>query len=451
VTATILTRGDAGYEQARQDAIWNGKKPNRFPEAIALAEDPDDVVDALRLARERGWRIGVRSGGHSWSGNAIRDGGLLLDVSRLNDFSIDVENRTASVGPGTRGAELQRALNDRGLYFPTGTCQSVAIAGYTLGGGASFTGKKDGPAAHALRAVDVVTAEGELVHADDHSHPDLIWAARGSGPNFFAAVTRLHLDLQPLPGAMYTALYVYPVEVIDEFLAWSVELLHSTPAEVAELWMAIKSWFPHYDGTIFAQTPVVFASDTEEALRLLEPFERSPLLERAIAHQTPHPWTFPEGYALLDQLYVKGNRYRSDALWMNAQSDGFVDAVKDVILSLPTQWSHVLWAPAAPVEHPNASYSVHSEISVHPYGVCQDPTDDAAVIGYVEQSMRRLMPHSTGGGKVNDCDLTSFPKDILSKENAARLETVRTKYDPDGRFHPALGLDPRESVVGSRP
>jgi FAD/FMN-containing dehydrogenase len=442
VTLNLLSRGDAGYEDARQHAIWNGRKPNRFPESIALAEDATDVVDAVRLARERGWRIGVRSGGHSWSGNAIRDGGLLLDVSRMNDFEVDVENRTASVGPGTRGADLQPALNDRGLYFPTGTCSSVALAGYTLGGGASFTGKMDGPAAHALRAVDVVTADGDLVHADDDSHPDLIWAARGGGPNFFAAVTRLYLDLQLLPGAMYTALYVYPVEVIDEFLAWSVDLLDSTPPEVAEMWMAIKSWLPQYDGTILVQFPIVFASDAEEALRLLEPFERSPLLGHAVAHEPPHPWTFPEGYALLDQLYVKGNRYRSDALWMKAQREGFQDAVKDVILSLPTQWSHVLWAPAAPAEHPNAAYSMHSEISVHAYGVCQDPADDPAILAYVEESMRRLLPYSTGGGKVNDCDLTAFAKDILSKENAARLEQVRSTYDPDGRFYPALGLEP---------
>ena len=441
MTATILRLGDAGYEEARLDAIWNGRKPDRQPEAIVLAEDVDDVVAAVRLARDRGWQIGVRSGGHSWSGNAIRDGGLLLDVSRLNDFAIDAANSTASVGPGVRGSDLQPALNERGLYFPTGTCSSVAIAGYTLGGGASFTGKRDGPAAHALRAIDVVTADGELMHADDDHHPDLIWAARGGGPNFFAAVTRLYLDLRPLPGAMYTGLYVYPVEVIDEFLAWSVELLHSTPPQVADMWMAIASWFPHYQGTMLLQFPVVLASDAEDALRLLEPFERSPLLEHAIAHEQPHPWTFPEGYGLVDQLYVRGNRYRSDALWMNVQSDDFRHAVKETILALPNRLSHVLWAPASPVEHRNAAYSMHSELSVHPYGVCQDPADDPAVLAFVERSMERLMPHSIGGGKVNDSDLEAFPKAILSNESLARFEQIRSTYDPDGRFHPALGFD----------
>jgi FAD/FMN-containing dehydrogenase len=441
VAATIVSRGDAGYEEARTGAIWNGRKPDRFPDAIALAREASDVVEAVRLARERGWRVGVRSGGHSWSGNAIRDGGLLLDLSGLDSFEIDVEQRTAWVGPGVRGADLQEALNERGLYFPTGTCRSVAVAGYVLGGGASFTGKKDGPAAHALRAIEVVTADGELVHADDDSHPDLMWAARGGGPSFFAAVTRLQLDLRPLPGAMYTALYVYPAEVIDDFLAWSVELLHTTPPEIAEMWMAIASWLPHYDGTILVQFPIVFASDEQEALRLLEPFERSPLLEHAVAHQPPHPWTFPEGYALLDQLYVKGNRYRSDALWMDPRSEGLQEVVKDLIVTLPNRWSHVLWAPAAAAEHANAAYSMHSEISVHAYGVCQEPADDATVIDFVDDAMRKLLPHSVGGGKVNDCDLTAFRKAFLSAPNAARLEELRGTYDRDGLFHPALGLE----------
>lgn len=441
MATTVLRRGEAGYEDARQAAIWNGRKPDRFPDAIALARDADDVVEAVRLARERGWRIGVRSGGHSWSGNAIRDGGLLLDVSGLDRFEIDADQQTAWVEPGVRGADLQPALNERGLYFPTGTCRSVAIAGYTLGGGTSFTGKKDGPAAHALRAMEVVTADGELIHADDDSHPELMWAARGGGPGFFGAVTRLQIDLRRLPGAMYTGLYVYPAEILDEFLAWSIELLHTTPPETADMWMAIASWLPHYDGTILAQFPIVSADSDEEALALMAPFERSPLIEHAVAHVPAHPWTFPEGYALLDQLYVAGNRYRSDALWMDSRSDGFQDAVRDIIRALPTPQSHVLWAPASPVQHPNAAYSMHSEISVHAYGVCQDPAGDAATLGYVADAMERLLPHSVGGGKVNDCDLSAFPKAYLAGGQAERLEELRRKHDPDGRFHRPLGHD----------
>ena len=84
---------------------------------------------------------------------------------------------------------------------------------------------------------------------------------------------------------------------------------------------------------------------------------------------------------------------------------------------------------------------MHSEISVHAYGVCQEPADDATVIDFVDDAMRKLLPHSVGGGKVNDCDLTAFRKAFLSAPNAARLEELRGTYDPDGLFHPALGLE----------
>ena len=115
------------------------------------------MVEAVRLARTNGWTIGIRSGGHSWASNAVRDGGLLLDLSALDGIEIDAEARIARVGPGARGRVLQGALAEHGLYFPTGTCSTVGIGGYLLGGGASFTGQMDGPACHHLVAIDVVT------------------------------------------------------------------------------------------------------------------------------------------------------------------------------------------------------------------------------------------------------------------------------------------------------
>ena len=186
--------------------------------------------------------------------------------------------------------------------------------------------------------------------------------------------------------------------------------------------------------------PIVTASSADEAVRLLEPFERSPVLEHVIVHEPPHPWSFFDGYALLDQLYVTGNRYRADALWMRTDSHGLKDAVKEVVRALPNRWSHVLWSPWVPRAHPNAAFSLHTELSVHPYGVCQDPADDEAMMDYVGSAMRRLMPHSIGGGKVNDCDLEAFPKGILSKESAARIEQLRQQYDPHRCFHSVLGL-----------
>src|SRR4051794_8513208 len=144
----ILRRGDDRYEQARQAAIWNGKKPDRFPDAIVVARDEADVVAAVRLANAEGWTIGIRSGGHAWSATGVRDGGLLLDLSALDSWVIDPAARTVAVGPGARSQAFARALGEHGLYFPTGTCSTVGIGGGTTagGGGGSPAGGRAAPA-----------------------------------------------------------------------------------------------------------------------------------------------------------------------------------------------------------------------------------------------------------------------------------------------------------------
>jgi FAD/FMN-containing dehydrogenase len=188
--SSCYRRGAAGYENARKACMWNARMPDRFPDLIVQASDAPDVVAAVRQARAEGLRIGVRSGGHSWAGNHVRDGGMLLDVSRLNQVTIDRAAGTATVGPGRKGHELAGLLARRGLFFPSGHCRGVAVGGYLLQGGFGWHGRTLGPACASVRAIDVVTAEGELVHASEHENADLYWAARGAGPGFFGVVTR---------------------------------------------------------------------------------------------------------------------------------------------------------------------------------------------------------------------------------------------------------------------
>ena len=106
----ILWRNDNGYEQARRTAVSNGRNPDRFPDVIVRAQTNGDVVAAVQLAKERGLKIGIRSGGHSWAASFLRDGGMLLDLSQMNGFSVDVSMRTATIQPGLKGADLNRAL-----------------------------------------------------------------------------------------------------------------------------------------------------------------------------------------------------------------------------------------------------------------------------------------------------------------------------------------------------
>src|SRR6185312_7453387 len=184
-----------GYEPARRATVWNGRLPDRFPDVIVQAENVEDVVAAMRYAGIHGHRVGVRSGGHSWAASHLRDGGLLLDVSRLDHCIVDTERMHAVVGPGKVGSVLVAELDKQGLFFPAGHCEGICLGGYLLQGGYGWHSRVVGPACESVIGIDVVTADGEQLYCDADNNNDLYWAARGSGPGFFAVVTSFDLRL----------------------------------------------------------------------------------------------------------------------------------------------------------------------------------------------------------------------------------------------------------------
>ena len=125
----VLRREDPGYEAARRDCVWNARIADRFPDLIVQAADEQDVVRAIRLARDQEMKVGVRSGGHSWAGSHLRDGGMLLDLSRLTGLSLDAEARVAVVQPGLRGSELASTLRAPGSSSPSATARAWPSAG----------------------------------------------------------------------------------------------------------------------------------------------------------------------------------------------------------------------------------------------------------------------------------------------------------------------------------
>jgi FAD/FMN-containing dehydrogenase len=173
---------DDGYEQARRATVWNQRVPDRYPEVIVQARDADDVVGAIAYAKANGLQVGIRSGGHNWAANHLRDGGVLLDVHRLDHSSIDAERKVAVVGPGKGDSVLAAELDAVGLFFPAGHCKGVCVGGYLLQGGYGWNSRVFGPACENVIGLDVVTADGEKIYCDADSHPDLYWAARGAGP-----------------------------------------------------------------------------------------------------------------------------------------------------------------------------------------------------------------------------------------------------------------------------
>jgi FAD/FMN-containing dehydrogenase len=431
---TVHRRGDDGYEDARRAAVWNARKPDRHPAAIVVAGSQEDVVRAVGLARAEGLSIGVRSGGHAWGGNAVRDGGLLLDLSQLKAIEVDPSARVATIEPGVRGNELTPVLAEHGLYFPAGHCPTVGIAGFTLGGGFGFNSRVVGPAAFSLRAVDVVTADGAILHATDDDHADVLWAARGAGPGFFAAVTRLYLDVHPLPGVIAASVQMHPLTAYDELMPWYAEITAAMAPEVNPVLVAVHSPIPGRDDTVLMVTAYAFADDLAQAAELLAPLETAPGLDRAIMHTGPHPSSIDQQYALLDQLYPEGFRYLTDNLWVCPAEPQLWQDAKQLFEILPSARSHIVLAPWVQHQHPNAAFGLQTDMSFHVYAVYEDESEDEAMLGWHADALSRVAPHSVGGGKVNDSNLFVRPMAVLRPESAARLEALRAQYDPDGRF-----------------
>jgi len=431
-----FSRSGEGYEEARRDAVWNGRTPERYPDTIVQALSEDDIVRAVRMAGERGWKLGVRSGGHSWAGNHVRDGGLLLDASGLDSIEIDAEAMTAVVGPGVRGNELLESLAEHDLFFPAGHCPGVALGGYLLQGGFGWNGRVHGPACMSVEAIDLVTANGELVRADENQNADLLWAARGAGPGFFAAVARFHLRLYPAPKHVANGVFLYPMDALEEVFSWAQEV---GPRIAREMEMMA---FLHRDAEgepVIAVTGPVLAQSAEQAVEALALLETCPARPRATAAAPNVEVGLADLYAAAHESYPDGHRYAVDNMWTHAPVEDLLPGLRRIGETLPEAPSHMLWMNWGPSPaRPDMAYSVEDDTYIALYGVWQDPGDDTANVAWVAERMGE-MEHLSSGIQLADENLGERPARFASDESMARLDELRAKYDPGGLFHPWMG------------
>jgi FAD/FMN-containing dehydrogenase len=181
VRGEVLTPADPGYDAARH---VHNLAIDRTPALIVKVQDAADVSRSVRFARTHGLPIAVRSGGHSIPGYSVNDGGLVIDMSAMNDVRIDAEQRMAWAQPGALAGAFAEEAQKHGLAVPFGDASSVGVGGITLGGGIGFLARKHGLTIDHLAAVEMVTAEGHIVVASTEEHSDLFWALRGGGGNF---------------------------------------------------------------------------------------------------------------------------------------------------------------------------------------------------------------------------------------------------------------------------
>jgi FAD/FMN-containing dehydrogenase len=434
-------RGAPGYEQARRATVWNARTPERFPDVVVIAQSEQDVVRAVRWAGDEELKIGVRSGGHSWAGNHLRDGGMLLDLSRLTDVEIDSEAMSAKLQPGVRGNELLAALGERELFFPAGHCEGVALGGYLLQGGYGWNGRVHGPACMSVEAIDLVTADGQLLHASAQESSDLLWAARGTGPGFFAVVTRFHVRLQPRPPVAANGILLFAIEELEEVFRWAQELGPRVPRKM-ELMLIVHRT---EEGELeIAVTGPVLADSEQQARAALALLETCPAIGRAKLAQPYIPVTLPDLYAGVHAAYPDEHRYVADNMWTHAPIDELLPGLQRIAETMPQAPSHMLWMNWGPGSEPapprsEMAYSVEDDTYIALYGVWQDPALDAANVAWATERMRE-MDSLASGIQLADENLGLRPARFLSESHASRVEDLREIHDPDRRFHSWMGL-----------
>ncbi len=228
----VLLPGDADYDEVRQ--IWNAMIDRR-PALIARCTSPEDVVQAVRFAREHNLLASIRGGGHNIAGNAVCDDGLMIDLSLMKGIRVDAGARRVAVEPGCTLGDLDAATQAHGLATPTGINSTTGVAGLTLGGGFGWLSRKFGMTVDNLLSVDVVTADGRQVRASETENADLFWGVRGGGGNF-GIITSFVFQLHPVGPDVLSGLIVFPFDQARAVLTQFGRFTETMPDDL-NVWM----------------------------------------------------------------------------------------------------------------------------------------------------------------------------------------------------------------------
>lgn len=427
----IYYKGQARYDAFRQAATWNARKPNRFPEAIVMAQDERDVIAAVKLARERGWQVGMRSGGHSWIASHTRDNAVLVNLARMQQMDVDPKTRIATVSPAVQGQAFNKFLREQhGLMFPSGHCYGIGLGGFIMCGGHGWNSRQWGPGCANLVGLDVVTADGELIHADENQNSDFLWAARGAGPGFFGAAVRYYVKTYPRPPAHKFSTYVLPIEVLDELLLWLGNNQNDFPKymEASALGTQVDGRrVIRFSGRVMAQTEAL----ADVALDMLED---CPAVKKAISSRLKVPTSFPADEESATELNPTGARYVCDGVWTNAKPEVILNHCGKFFSNTPTERSFMLWMCWGPVQKlPDMAYSLQGDSYLSPTAISYDPAEDDKCAAWAADVVQSLQPISLGG-QMNDDNMAVNRMRYLSPEAETRLEAMRAKYDPQRRF-----------------
>jgi FAD/FMN-containing dehydrogenase len=435
----VLDPTHPGYDDAR--AVWNGLI-DRHPAVIARCVDVQDVMEAIRVAREQRPILSIRGGGHQVAGSAVCDDGFVIDLSAMNAVEVDPIARTARVQAGARWGDVDRATQEFGLATTGGEVSATGVAGLSLGGGLGVMMRTFGLSCDNLRSIEVVTADGEVRTASHDEHADLFWAARGGGRGL-GVVTSFEFDLHPLGPEVATALVLYPYEDAENVLrAWR-DYARRAPDTVAPeigLWSIppLPDVPEEQHGEPVVIVAGVFIGAPEHSDPVLAPLRElgTPLAD--MSGIVP----YVDSQSGLDDLFPEGGRYYWKSHFLNELTDEAISALVEHGAHRPSPESVIfirtLGGAIARVQdgetafaHRSASFNVSVDAS------WSDPTLDAAAMKWARSTWDALKRFSTGGVYINFAGLESEADELrhaLLGRNQQRLESIRRDYDPELLF-----------------
>jgi len=438
----VIAPEDTGYERARE-VFYGGI--DRRPAAIIRVADAGDVSRVVSLARETGFELAVRSGGHSSAGHSVTEGGVVLDLSGMKSLQIDVKGRTAWAEAGLTAGEYTTAASAHGLATGFGDTGSVGIGGITLGGGIGYLVRKYGLTIDDLLAAEVVTADGQLLRADANSHPDLFWAIRGGGGNFGVA-TRFRFQLHEVD-KIIGGMLILPAtpDTIASFIAEA----ESAPDELSTIANVMTAppmpFLPEeVHGKLVIMAMLVYAGDTASGERVIAPFRAlaAPLAD--MIKPISYPEMFPPEQG--DYHPVAAARTMFVDHINRSVAETILDRLQSSTASMAVAQLRVLGGAMSRVSADATAFAHRaSRIMVNLAGLYEQPDEKVTHEAWVSEFAKTIQQSDKGAyvnflGDVDKAQIrAAYPGSTWD-----RLRAIKAHYDPTNLFRLNQNIPPKK-------
>jgi len=434
-------------EYTEQRKVWNGSIA-RSPALIARCTGVADVVAAVRFARETGLQVAVRSGGHSFPGLSVCEGGLVIDLGPMRGIRVDPQARTARVQAGVLWGELDRETQAFGLATTGGIVTHTGVAGLTLGGGIGWLQRKHGLTIDNLLSADVVTAAGDFVTASETENPDLFWGLRGGGGNF-GIVTEFEFRLHPVGPIVLAGPIFWPMEQAPAVLRFYREWCAEAPEELMTIVIHRKAPPLAFVPTELHGKPVVavaccYAGPVEDGEAVVAPLKTfgSPVLDLC------EPKPYVEHQSMFDPSFPHGWWYYMRACDVSALSDPVIDIAVDHATQIrsPLTAFPIWQLGGAVAREPEAGTAFNGRGAGHTFNITSTTTTAEgfdAEREWVRSFWSALEPHhksvyvnflmEEGEDRI---------REAYGSEKYDRLKALKRKYDPDNFFRLNQNIPP---------